>query len=298
MRVSAPEGVRATALLTAYARAQESARPDRLFDDPWARLFVREATAFTGEGLPRMGMARDENISPLWHAFSSYFAARTPFYDERLRRAVEAGARQVVLLGASMDTRAYRLGLPGGTTVFEVDSGSVLEFKNGVLTRHGARATCRRVPVPVDVRDAWDGPLVEAGFRRDEPVVWLAEGLLMYFTAQESDRLLARVTACSGERALLLTEYPARMVDEATMTARATDEAERISAMMMANVVHSGPGGEPAEWLARHGWAGEVTDIAAQLRRWGRDVPDVFADAPDRVPVWLMAATPGQGTTR
>ncbi|SFI74261.1 methyltransferase, TIGR00027 family [Amycolatopsis sacchari] len=288
--MTAPEGVRATALLTTYARAQESARQDRLFDDPWARLFVAEATAFTGAGLPRIGMARDDGISPLWRAFSSYFAVRTPFYDERVRRAVAAGVRQVVLLGASMDTRAYRLGLPGDTTVFELDGASVLDFKNGVLIRHGAEPTCRRVPVPVELREDWAAPLREAGFRPGEPVLWLAEGVLMYFTAEESDRLVATVTGLSGAGARLLTEYPARQVDEETMTRRATDEAERISAMMMAALVRSGPDAGPEEWLRRFGWAAEVTDIAAELRRHGREVPDVFADSADRVPVWLIEA--------
>lgn len=290
-RVTAPEGVRATALLTAYARAQESGRPDRLFDDPWARRFVAEATAFTGDGLPRLGMARDHQISPLWQAFSAYFATRTPFYDERVLRAVESGARQVVLVAASMDTRAYRLALPADTTVFELDNVSVLGFKDTVLSRHQAEPSCRRVPVPVDLDEDWAGDLLAAGFRPDEPVVWVAEGLLMYFTPEGSDRLLATVTEQSHTRAWLLTDYPARMVDEATMTSRATDEAERVSAMMMANLVRPGPDGEPAAWVGRQGWAAEVTDIAAEMRRWGRDVPDVFDRAPDRVPVWLLSAT-------
>jgi methyltransferase (TIGR00027 family) len=290
-RVTAPEGVRATALLTAYARAQESARPDRLFDDPWARLFVAEATAFTGDGLPRIGMARDDKISPLWETFSSYFAVRTPYYDEHILRAVAAGARQVVLVGASMDTRAYRLPLPPDATVFELDNASVLAFKDAVLARHRARPACRRVPIPVDLRADWSGELRAAGFQPGEPTVWVAEGLLMYFTTEDSDRLLAAVTEQSQGRAWLLTEYPDRLVDEATMTVRATDEAERVSAMMMANLVRRGPDIEPAAWVTREGWTAEVTDVAAELRRRGRPVPDVFDRAADRVEVWLLSAT-------
>lgn len=290
-RVTAPEGVRATALLTAYARAQESARPDRLFDDPWARLFVAEATAFSGAGLPRIGMARDDKVSPLWQAFSSYFAVRTPYYDERILRAVAAGARQVVLVAASMDTRAYRLALPADTTVFELDNASVLAFKDAVLTRHHARTSCRRVPIPVDLRADWSADLRAAGFRPGAPTVWVAEGLLMYFTTEDSDQLLTAVTAQSPGPAWLLTEYPDRLVDEETMTSRATDEAERVSAMMMANLVRRGPDTEPAQWVAREGWQAEVSDIAGELRRRGRPVPGVFDDAADRVGVWLVSAT-------
>lgn len=293
-RATASEGVRATALLNAYARAQESARPGRLFDDPWARRFVAEATAFTGEGLPRIGMARDDRETPLWgNGFGPYFACRTPFYDEHLLRATAAGARQVVLLGASLDVRAYRLPLPADTTVYELDNASVLSFKNGVLERHGANPVCRRRPVAVQLREDWSAELVAAGFRPDEPVVWLAEGVLMYFTTEHSDALLATVTALSRGRATLLTEYPARVVDEATLVSRATDEAERVSAMMMAGLIRPGPGAgvHPSDWVGRAGWhADEVTDIAAEMRRLGRTVPSVFDDAPDRVPVWLFAA--------
>ncbi|WP_236792428.1 SAM-dependent methyltransferase [Amycolatopsis sp. GM8] len=292
--MSAPEGVRATALLTAYARAQESARPDRLFDDPWARPFVTEATAFAGDGLPRIGMARDDDrISPLWQLYSACCAARTPFFDEHVLSAVRDGARQVVLVGASMDTRAYRLGLPADTVVFELDNRSVLDFKDSVLARHRAEPTCRRVPVAAEPRADWAGDLLAAGFTPDAPVIWVAEGLLMYFATEDSDRLLARISEQSRDRAWLVADYPPHVIDEPTLTSLATDEAERISAMMMANLMRPGPGAEPAAWVARHGWTAEVTDVDAELVRHGRPRPDFCGAAgPDRG-MWLFSATRG-----
>ncbi|WP_166459826.1 SAM-dependent methyltransferase [Amycolatopsis pithecellobii] len=294
--MSAPEGVRATALLTAYARAQESARPDRLFDDPLARLFVAEATAFTGDGLPRVGMAREHDGSPVWQAVSSYFSGRVPFYDEHVLRAVRAGARQLVLLGANLDTRAYRLGLPEDTTVFELDSSSVLEFKRAVLTRHGARPTCRRVPVPAALRAGWPEDLLGAGFAPEEPVVWLAEGLLAYFTTADSDQLLAGISKHSRGPAWLVSDYPQGPVDPQLIITCATDEAERMSAMMMADLVRRGPDVTPEKWVGRHGWTAEVTDLTAQLRHHGRPFPNAFADATTHpVPVWLFSATRDAG---
>ena len=82
----------------AAARARESQRLDRLFDDP---LAGPEGFAWLDEW---------ERAQP-WGEPALYVVVRTRFFDEFLLRATwEAGARQVVLLAAGMDARAFRLG--------------------------------------------------------------------------------------------------------------------------------------------------------------------------------------------
>jgi methyltransferase (TIGR00027 family) len=155
-----PEGVGLTALTTAYARAQESRRAAPLFTDPLAALFVAEAagkTGIAGAPLPPLGPARDYGASPLWDSIYSHVTGRTPFYDSFVSGAVASGCRQVVLLGAGLDVRAFRLPLDPGTTVYEVDTPAVLEFKAGVLARHAAKPGVKRVPVGTDLRDDWPG---------------------------------------------------------------------------------------------------------------------------------------------
>src|ERR1700738_613368 len=141
------EEIGTTALLTAHARAEESGRPDRLFDDPWAQVFVEAAAGTAEDGLPSFGMARNSDPSELWVFFREYFTARTPFYARCVLAAVDRGVRQIVLLAAGVDARAFRLDLPADTTVFELDSAPVLQFKQEILDHAGATPVCRRVCV-------------------------------------------------------------------------------------------------------------------------------------------------------
>lgn len=60
---------------------------------------------------------------------------RTRFFDDYLLAACAAGCRQVVLLAAGLDTRAYRLDWPPATHLFEVDLPCVLLFKEHLLAR-------------------------------------------------------------------------------------------------------------------------------------------------------------------
>ena len=72
-----------------------------------------------------------------------YQAVRTHYFDEYFHAAMRAGIRQVVILAAGLDSRAYRLDWPAGTTVFEIDQPKVLEYKTSTLDAHGAAARGR-----------------------------------------------------------------------------------------------------------------------------------------------------------
>ena len=59
-----------------------------------------------------------------------YQAVRTHFFDAYYKDAVAAGIRQVVILASGLDSRAYRLDWPAGTTVYEIDQPQVLDYKS------------------------------------------------------------------------------------------------------------------------------------------------------------------------
>ncbi len=75
--------------------------------------------------------------------------------------------RQIVLLAAGLDSRAYRLDWPTGTTVFELDQPRVLEFKRETLATAGLRPKAERREVAVDLRDDWPAALRASGFRTE-----------------------------------------------------------------------------------------------------------------------------------
>jgi methyltransferase (TIGR00027 family) len=95
-------GLAMTALWSASARGQESAREDRLFNDPWATTLA---------GQP--GAAWLAQLPP---GATLPMVIRTCFFDDFLQRvAYEHGLRQFVLVAAGLDTRSYRLTRPEGS---------------------------------------------------------------------------------------------------------------------------------------------------------------------------------------
>ncbi len=166
-------GVAKTALGVAMVRARESRRDDRLFDDPYAQAFVAAVPgAFPEEPKTEEQLAALGPLASLGAVFYVHAVIRTRFFDDYLTAATAAGCRQVVLLAAGLDTRAFRLAWPKDTRVFEVDLPGVLAFKDTVLAARNAVPSCERTTVPADLRGDWTAALAEAGFDRTGPAAW------------------------------------------------------------------------------------------------------------------------------
>jgi methyltransferase (TIGR00027 family) len=275
-----PAGVGRPALGMAHIRAEESDRPDRLFDDPFAgELVVAAPDALPGEasGTPAEAASAPAPSRATWAMLVAQGAIRTRFYDDYLLDACAAGCRQVVLLGAGLDTRAYRLEWPPGVRLFELDRPDVMAFKERVLARHGATPRCGRRGVPVDLRAPWSSELTRAGFAAGRDTVWLAEGLLAYLTEQEAARLLTVVSRLSVPGSRLALEY-----GEAGFSwpAGDLDVADRGMGEDTA-MWRSGLGSEAPVWLSRHGWRTRVHEVAAVARGYGRPPPASERSGPD-----------------
>ncbi|AEW99864.1 methyltransferase (plasmid) [Streptantibioticus cattleyicolor NRRL 8057 = DSM 46488] len=283
-------GVGLTALLVAAARAIESHRPDSLVRDVYAEHFVRAAPASAGWPVG-MEQVPDGDANPLWGRFARYFGLRTRVFDDFLLRSAQAGARQVVLLGAGLDSRAFRLDWPAGCVMFEIDREGVLAFKHEVLGGLSATARTARVPVPTDLRADWVGALADAGFDATVPSVWLAEGLLFYlpnaaerYLIDTVDRLAAAGSALAYEAKLEKDLLAYR--DSPTYTA--TREQIGIDLLTLFSLE---PRPDSAGDLAAKGWSTSVHTPFEFTRRYGRGpLPEpndalagnrwVFADKP------------------
>ncbi|MER7965223.1 class I SAM-dependent methyltransferase [Streptomyces ardesiacus] len=199
-------GVGVTALLVAAARAIETHRADSLAQDDYAEHFVRAAPASAGWPV-RLGQVPDGDSDPLWGRFARYFGLRTRVLDDFLLDSLHTGgARQVVLLGAGLDARAFRLDWPPGCVLYEMDRQGVLAFKHQVLDALSAAPRTRRVPVPADLRADWAGALTDAGFDPSAPTVWLVEGLLFYLPSAAETHLIGAVDRLSARGSALAYE--------------------------------------------------------------------------------------------
>ena len=233
-------------------RARESGRPDRLFHDPYAAVFAAAAD-------PEPDEERDASPSRQRQALAFQVVIRTRFYDDYLREAVDAGCRQVVLLAAGLDTRAFRLPWPAGTTVFEADLPELLEVKQRVLADAGAHPQCTRVVVAVDLREDWVSALDAAGFEADQPTAWLVEGLLVYLESDEAQALLQRLSSASAPGSRLAFERSARTRDVAA------DDTAAVTGLWRAGV---GDGVE--EWLVAQGWTVSIDELGDVATTYGR----------------------------
>jgi methyltransferase (TIGR00027 family) len=128
-------GVIGSAYWIAATRTRESARPDRLFDDPWAAVLAGDR-----------GVAAMERSEAAGGGENAFLPVRTRFFDDVVAaRATD----QVVLFGAGLDTRPYRLPLPPHLTWYEIDRPEPLDEKWAVLD--GVEPRCAFVRVPGDL---------------------------------------------------------------------------------------------------------------------------------------------------
>jgi methyltransferase (TIGR00027 family) len=254
------DSIGATSLGIAFARAQESRRPDRLFEDPYAERFVEAGARMATPITEIMTGVRSSEAATIWEFLNNQVAVRTRYFDDYLSAATAAGIRQVVLIAVGLDARGLRLPWPAGVRVYELDQPSVLEFKERVIGANDAGD--RRVLVPVDLRHDWRPALAEAGFDAAEPSVWLIEGLFPALTAEQSDVLVARVSAMAAPGSRLAYDHTGD-------TAEMRPLLEALDPTL-ATIWQGGPTGDPVTWLDGHGWDGEVLDHAAVSRDYGR----------------------------
>jgi methyltransferase (TIGR00027 family) len=252
--------VGATATMVATSRALASQGPEPLLDDPFAEPLVRAV------GLAPFVRILDGELSleddPMLNrkTRTEQMAVRTRFFDEFFTTAAQTGVRQAVILASGLDTRAYRLPWPDGTTVYEIDQPEVIEFKTSTLAGLGATPTTELRTIAIDLRDDWPAALKAAGFDPEQPSAWSAEGLLGYLPPDAQDRLLDTITELSAPGSRIATESgPTRKPGhEERIKERMRKISERWRKhgldLDMTELVYFGDRNEAAVYLSVHGW--------------------------------------------
>jgi len=280
------ESVGATALSVAAARAVETGAADPLIRDQFAYLLVSTAGQPWARLASSLDWIADDDHGRRAHRLSvDYQAVRTHYFDSYFADAAAAGIRQVVILAAGLDSRAFRLDWPAGTTVYEIDQPQVVQYKTTTLESAGAAPTANRRTVQVDLRDDWAAALTAAGFDPGQPTAWLAEGLLPYLPAEAQDRLFEILTG--------LSVPGSRVAVEAFSLGAADNEARRVARRARFDRMRQRLGldinvetltyqesgrADAAEWLTEHGWQVTAVSNADEMKRLGRPIPADLAD--------------------
>ncbi|MFD4674835.1 SAM-dependent methyltransferase [Lentzea sp. NPDC058450] len=256
-------------MLIAAARANEQSRLHRLFDDPLAAGLVEAA-----------GSASD--LNGVKNLAGDHFVLRTRYFDDRL---LENAQPQVVIMAAGLDTRAFRLNWPPGTTLFELDLPELIEFKEDALHDLRAEPVCDRVTVPCDLREDWPTALIRAGFDPKRPTAWLLEGLFMFLPPDAGEQILYWVSALSAKGSTLALEHVNRAFRDLPQMKAVHKRFDQLDARWQSDVE------DPVGWLEGYGWDASVThqvDLAARHDRAVPAITDPLKVGDARI--WLAAA--------
>ncbi|GAC1409933.1 MAG: class I SAM-dependent methyltransferase [Mycobacterium sp.] len=271
------ESVGQTALGVALSRAHESASEHPLFTDPYAQLFI-DAAAGADWQPPTSGVERIRSIS-------GYAASRTKWFDEFFIAAGANGIDQAVILGAGLDTRAWRLPWVRSSVLYEIDQPKVLDFKIQTLAQYEIQPSVPRYfAVPVDLRQDWPKALRDAGFDATQPTAWSAEGLLPYLPAEAQDLLFERIheLSASGSRVAVESfgtgaldrEYLAKRQEQMRRLREEADEEPDADVPDTADLWYLEERTDIAEWLAEHNWKARMVESIELMTRYGRWTPD------------------------
>jgi methyltransferase (TIGR00027 family) len=141
-----------------HRAAHQVLEQGRIFSDPLAlRILGKDAES----------VAREAEQHPFRRIMRIFIAVRTRFTEDALAAAIERGVRQIVVLGAGLDTYAYRSALGAGLRIFEVDHPDTQAWKRQLLAQAAIPLPSSLTFAPIDFeRDTLADGLAAAGFAR------------------------------------------------------------------------------------------------------------------------------------
>jgi len=188
-----------TALAAALHRAAHQVlEGGRIFSDPLAVRILGEEAA---------RIDRQAELRPSRRRMRIFIASRTRFAEDALAAAVERGARQLVILGAGLDTYAYRGALRDRLRIFEVDHPATQAWKRQVLAGAGIPLPPWLTFAPVDFeRQTLAAGLAAAGFDGSQQTFFTWLGVVPYLTEEAVWATLGFIAGLAG-RAHVVFDY-------------------------------------------------------------------------------------------
>jgi methyltransferase (TIGR00027 family) len=200
-----------TAQLVALGRAMADAGFSHVpgFHDPTARLFIDEkgkqalektvGAIRAGKRSWRVGYAR---------VMADMMALRTTAIDMAVRDAIARGAKQLVILGAGYDGRAWRMKELGGIKVFEVDHPATQGAKRERVNAAAPPAigSVTFIPMNFETQNLRE-VLSKAGHDSSSPTCWIWEGVVMYLTPDAMRATLSNIAALSAAGSTVIINY-------------------------------------------------------------------------------------------
>jgi methyltransferase (TIGR00027 family) len=242
-----------------YRAAHQLLEQGRIFTDPLAVPIL---------GLTEEDLLADAERRPM----RVFIAARTRFAEDALREAVDRGVEQLVVLGAGLDTFAYRNPYPS-LKVIEVDHPDTQGWKRHRLDRAGIAVPESVTYLGVD----FERESLADRLKREDPAFFLWLGVVPYLTRAGFDETLSVIDQTGDEVVFDYAQSPERM--SADRRAALEARAARVAKIGEPWLTYFEPG-EIAADLGRQGLT-EIEDLGpAQMAARFFHRPDVPPDTP------------------
>ncbi|MGD0362322.1 MAG: SAM-dependent methyltransferase [Bryobacteraceae bacterium] len=173
-----------------HRAAHQLLEQGRIFADPLAVPILGEDAG---------ALAREAEQSPQSRKMRMFIAVRTRFAEDALVAAVDRGVAQLVVLGAGLDTYAYRGAMRERLRIFEVDHPATQAWKRQRLAEAGIPIPAALTFVPVDFeRDTLDSGLAAIGFDCLKPAFFTWLGVVPYLTEEAAFGTLRFIGSLPG----------------------------------------------------------------------------------------------------
>jgi methyltransferase (TIGR00027 family) len=199
------KGSSITAENVAFVRALESLKPEgeRVCYDPYAIRFLSQ------QNLMFLEMASSNPSRTPFPGVHNSLSARVRYFDDFVKKFIDEGLEQLVILGAGYDTRAYRIeGLKGKVRVFEVDHPGTQKVKMEKIEDIFGSLPDHVEYVSVDLESEDFGQrLIEKGYKKFQKTVFIMEGLIYYLPPKTVDEMLSFIAGKSGAGSAIVFDY-------------------------------------------------------------------------------------------
>jgi methyltransferase (TIGR00027 family) len=206
-----------TAETIAMVRMTESKKPEdeRICYDPYAISFISQDVLDFASKNPeeyRAFVARNESLVP---GASNSIVARVRFFDDVVKSSINDGLKQLVIVGAGYDTRAYRIEGLDKIHAFEIDHPATQKIKINIIKQIFDSPPNHVTYIPSDLEiDEFGKKLLETKYDSSKETLFIMEGLLMYLSPETVDKILSFIVHNSVKGSSVLFDYiPSSVVD-------------------------------------------------------------------------------------
>lgn len=258
--------ISATAELVASHRAVESLKPagERICYDPYAIHFLKPETLEIINDPVKL-RAINEMAGPVGQEMGTSLRVRVRYFDDFVKKSVDDGLKQLIILGAGYDTRAYRMDGLEKVKVFEVDQPDTQHFKKQKIREIFGSLPDHVIYVPVDLETRTLGQsLSRKGYNSSKKTLFVLEGLIQYLSPGSVDETFSFIARNSPKGSAVIFDYHDESVINET-----SEAGKMINNFLKQLGEHLKFGieeGKIEEFLSQHGFS-NITSVSGEEYR-------------------------------